>query len=153
MRRREFIATCWGAKRRTWPAMAQAAEFSSYRLEQQLQRRITAFAGTPGGGLIASANPSVVVHRGTIAKLAAQHKLPAIYNSRELLTLVAYFPMPPILPTSSVARPVTSTASSKARSRPTAGTSADKYELVINLKTAKASALPCRRRCSPAPTR
>ena len=28
-----------------------------------------------------------------------------------------------------------------------------KYELVINLKTAKALGLTCRRRCSPAPTR
>ena len=28
-----------------------------------------------------------------------------------------------------------------------------KFELVINLKTAKASASPFRRRCSPAPTR
>ena len=28
-----------------------------------------------------------------------------------------------------------------------------KYETVLNLKTAKASALTCRRRCSPAPTR
>ena len=27
-----------------------------------------------------------------------------------------------------------------------------KYELVINLKTAKAMASPCQKRCSPAPT-
>ena len=48
---------------------------------RELERRIMAFAGTAGGGLIVSANPSVVVHRELIAKLAAQHKLPAIYNS------------------------------------------------------------------------
>ena len=30
---------------------------------------------------------------------------------------------------------------------------ATKFELVINLKTAGCSASPCRRRCSPAPTR
>ena len=28
-----------------------------------------------------------------------------------------------------------------------------KFELVINLKTARCSASPCRRRCSPSPTR
>lgn len=58
---------------------------------RELERRITAFAGTAGGGLVVSANPSVVVHRVLIAKLAAQHRLPAIYNSRESVDVGGLF--------------------------------------------------------------
>ena len=58
---------------------------------RELERRITAFAGAAGSGLIVSANPSVVVHRELITKLAVQHKLPAIYNSREAVDIGGLF--------------------------------------------------------------
>ena len=109
---------------------------------RELERRITAFAGTAGSGLIVSANPSGVVHRELITKLAAQHKLPAIYSSREAIDAGGLFSY---------------AADFIDQFRRTAGyvdrilkgekpadlpvQAPTKYELVINLKTAKALGL------------
>jgi putative ABC transport system substrate-binding protein len=49
---------------------------------EQIERGITAFAHAPNGGLIVLAQPTTLVHRGFIIKFAAEHRLPAIYNSR-----------------------------------------------------------------------
>jgi len=49
---------------------------------EDIERGITAFAREPNGGLIILPTPKTVVHRGLIIKLAAQHRLPAVYRSR-----------------------------------------------------------------------
>jgi ABC-type uncharacterized transport system substrate-binding protein len=105
---------------------------------EEIERGITAFAREPNGGLIVLPVPTTVIHRTLIIKLAAQHRLPAVYNSRFWIAeggLVSYGPdvldqyrrtagyvdrilrgtKPVDLP---VQQPV-------------------KFELVINLKTAK----------------
>jgi putative ABC transport system substrate-binding protein len=48
----------------------------------EIERGITAFAHTSGGGLIVTGNPLAVVHRHLIVTLAARHKLPAVYFER-----------------------------------------------------------------------
>ena len=48
----------------------------------EIERAITAFAGSPNGGLILTASALAVVHRELIIALAARHKLPAIYYRR-----------------------------------------------------------------------
>ncbi len=45
----------------------------------EIERAIAAFARSPNSGLIATASPRAILHRGLIIALAAQHKLPAVY--------------------------------------------------------------------------
>jgi ABC-type uncharacterized transport system substrate-binding protein len=48
----------------------------------EIERAIKAFAGRPDGGLIITGSASATVHRGLIITLAARYKLPAIYANR-----------------------------------------------------------------------
>jgi putative tryptophan/tyrosine transport system substrate-binding protein len=45
----------------------------------EIERAIATFARTPNGGLIIAGSPAAVVHRNLIITLAAQHQLPAVY--------------------------------------------------------------------------
>jgi putative ABC transport system substrate-binding protein len=108
----------------------------------EIARAVAAFARSPNGGLILTGSGLANVHRELIITLAARHKLPAVYNARTFVAaggLISYGPdfidqyrraagyvdrilkgeKPADLP---VQAPV-------------------KYELVINLKTAKALGL------------
>ena len=62
---------------------------------EDIERGITAFAREPNGGLIVLALPTTVINRNLIIRLAAQHRLPAVYNSRYWIAeggLVSYGP-------------------------------------------------------------
>ena len=48
----------------------------------EIERAIKAFARSPNGGLIVTASALTVVHRDLIIALAARHKLPAVYFER-----------------------------------------------------------------------
>jgi putative tryptophan/tyrosine transport system substrate-binding protein len=48
----------------------------------QIEQAITAFARSPNGGLILTASALAPVYRDLIIRLAAQHKLPAVYYER-----------------------------------------------------------------------
>jgi putative ABC transport system substrate-binding protein len=54
----------------------------SLRDPGDIERGITAFAASPNGGLIITAAPLGTLYRELIIALAARHKLPAIYSSR-----------------------------------------------------------------------
>jgi len=45
----------------------------------EIERAIVAFAQVPNGGLIVAGAPSALVHRNLIITLAARHRLPAVY--------------------------------------------------------------------------
>jgi putative ABC transport system substrate-binding protein len=49
----------------------------------EIERGIAAFARVASGGLIVTANSLAVVHRDLIVTLAATHKLPAVYYQRQ----------------------------------------------------------------------
>jgi putative ABC transport system substrate-binding protein len=108
----------------------------------EIESAIAGFARVSNGGLIVTASPSQAVHRELIIGLAARHKLPAVYAQRYMVSgggLISYGPdnidqyrraagyvdrilkgeKPADLP---VQAPV-------------------KYELVVNLKTARALGL------------
>jgi putative ABC transport system substrate-binding protein len=48
----------------------------------EIERAVTAFARSPNGGLILTASALAVAHRELIVALAAQYKLPAVYYRR-----------------------------------------------------------------------
>src|SRR6266536_405792 len=46
-----------------------------------MERAVVAFARRPNGGLIVTASTLAVIHRELITRLAAEHRLPAVYHS------------------------------------------------------------------------
>ena len=59
----------------------------------EMERTVAAFAGSPNGGLIITANGAAVVHRSLIIAMAARHKLPTVYWQRHFVEaggLVSY---------------------------------------------------------------
>jgi putative tryptophan/tyrosine transport system substrate-binding protein len=63
--------------------------------EGQIERDVAAFARAPNGGLIATGSSRVRSYRDLIVKLAARHKLPAVYYDRVFVDsggLISYGP-------------------------------------------------------------
>ena len=61
----------------------------------EIELGIAAFARGSNGGLIVLGSPVVLEHRNLIIKLAAQHRLPAVYTTRYFVTdggLMSYGP-------------------------------------------------------------
>ena len=118
----------------------------------EIERAITAFAHSLNGGLIVTGGSWAAVHRNLIITLAARHRLPAIYSSA-----TGYRRRPDLL-RAKFGRPLSARAGyidrilkgEKPADLPVQAPT--KYELVINLKTAKALGLEVPPRCSPAPT-
>jgi putative ABC transport system substrate-binding protein len=121
---------------------------------REIEQAVAAFARSANGGLVVTASPQATDHHDLIIALAARHRLPAIYSDRYFVAaggLISYGPnfddegkraagyvdrilkgeKPADLP---VQAPI-------------------KYELVVNLKTAKALGPTVPRRSLHAPTR
>jgi ABC transporter substrate binding protein len=105
---------------------------------EEIERGITAFAQGANGGLIVTGSPAAMVLRELIVSLAARHQLPAVYFGRYFVTgggLISYAPDYIDLfrrPASYVDRILKGEKPSELPvQNPT------KYELVINLKTAR----------------
>ena len=104
----------------------------------ELERAITAFAQSSNGGLIVTGSPSAAARRASIIALADRYRLPAVYVQSYYVTsggLISYAP--------STTDPYRRAASyvdrilkgEKPADMPVQAPT--KYELVINLKTAK----------------
>ena len=108
----------------------------------------------PNGGLIVTASALAIVHRELIITLAARHKLPAVYSDRFFVTgggLISYGPDCIDQYRRAAGYVDRILKGEKPADLPVQAPT--KYELVINLKTAKALGLEVPPRCSPAPTR
>jgi putative ABC transport system substrate-binding protein len=106
----------------------------------EIERGVAAFARDPNGALIVTVSPSAISHREKIIRLAEQHKLPAIYPYRFFATdggLISYGP-DTIEPYRRAAGYIDRRGEKPADLPVQAPT---RYELVINLKTAKALGL------------
>jgi putative ABC transport system substrate-binding protein len=108
----------------------------------EIERAVAAFALGSNGGLIVTGSTLAVVHRHLIVTLAARHKLPAVYPFRFFVTgggLISYGP-DTIDPFRRAAGYVDRILKGeKPADLPVQAPT--KYELVINLKTAKALGL------------
>ena len=72
----------FGAIQSVAPSFGIEVNPVSLRDPGEIERGVTAFAASPNGGLIITAAPLGTLHRKLIIALAARHKLPAIYSSR-----------------------------------------------------------------------
>src|SRR5262249_10906547 len=108
----------------------------------EIERAVTAFARGSNGGLIVTSSLLAQVHRELIIMLAARHRLPAVYPYRLFITsggLISYGP-DTIDPYRRAAGYVDRILKGeKPADLPVQAPT--KYELVLNLKTAKALGL------------
>jgi ABC-type uncharacterized transport system substrate-binding protein len=125
-------------------ASSLAAEVSAtpVRDEAEIEAAANAFALEPGGGLIVTPEPFINTHRGVIMALATRHHLPAMYGFRQYVTegaLMSYGPDTVDIYRRSASYVDRILKGEKPADLPVQAPT--KYELVINLKTAKALSL------------
>jgi putative tryptophan/tyrosine transport system substrate-binding protein len=100
------------------------------------------FAGSQNGGLMLTASSLSVTHGDLVVALTARYKLPAIYTNRDLVVrggLISYGPDLTDLQKRTAAYVDRILKGEKPADLPVQAPT--KYELVINLKTAKALGL------------
>jgi putative tryptophan/tyrosine transport system substrate-binding protein len=128
----------FGAMQIVAPSLGVQLSPVDLRDAAEIERGVTAFARSGNGGLIVPGASLGIVHRQLIATLAAQHRLPAVYSNRAYVTvggLISYAP--------NVIDQFRRTAGyvdrilkgEKPADLPVQAPT--KYDLVINLKTAK----------------
>jgi putative ABC transport system substrate-binding protein len=104
----------------------------------EIERAVTTFAAGSNDGLVVIGSPLTAIHRDLIVALAAQHRLPAVYPFRYFATrggLISYGP-DSIEPYRQAAGYVDRILrGEKPTNLPVQAPA--KYDLVINLKTAK----------------
>jgi putative tryptophan/tyrosine transport system substrate-binding protein len=112
------------------------------RDKSEIERAVTAFAGTSNGGLILTASALSVFHRELIISLAARHRLPAVYYRRVFVAdggLISYGADITDQYRRAAGYVGRILKGEKPADLPVQAPT--KYELVINLKTAKALGL------------
>ena len=105
----------------------------------EIEHAIAAFARSANGGLIVTGSPLILAHRDLIIALAARHKLPAIYIERFFVTaggLISYGPN--FLDQYRRAAGYVDRILKGEKPADLPVQAPTKYELAINLKTAKA---------------
>jgi ABC-type uncharacterized transport system substrate-binding protein len=124
------------------PSLGIEVDAINVRDGNEIERAISAFARTGNGGLIVTANPGAVIHRNLIITLAARHKLPAVYTGRTFVVdggLISYGPN--LVDQTRQAAVYVDQILKGAKPADLPVQAPTKYELAINLKTAKALGL------------
>jgi putative tryptophan/tyrosine transport system substrate-binding protein len=128
----------FGAIQSVAPSVGVEVSPVNVRDATEIERAVTAFARSSNGGLIVTASALAVVHRDLIITLAARHKLPAIYYRRLYVTgggLISYGPDTADQHRRAAGYVDRILKGEKPSDLPVQAPT--KYELVINLKTAK----------------
>ena len=124
------------------------------REPNQIERAIATFAQSPNGALILAASGIGGANSNLVIAAAARYKLPAVYVQRPYVAaggLISYGPN-----YADQFRRAAGYVDRILRGEKPADLPVEapnKYELAINLKTAKALGCRCPNPCSPAPTR
>jgi putative ABC transport system substrate-binding protein len=83
----------WGAIQSVSPSFGVELRPVDMRDASEIERALAAFARSPNGGLIVTGSARAVVHRDLIIATAARHRLPAVYYDRYFVTaggLISY---------------------------------------------------------------
>jgi putative ABC transport system substrate-binding protein len=108
----------------------------------EIERAVTAFAREPSGGLIVTLSGLAISHRELIVALATRHRLPAVYTYRPFVTgggLISYGPN--IVDQYRRAAGYVDRILKGEKPADLPVQTPTKYELLVNLKTAKALGL------------
>ena len=132
----------WAVIQATAPSTGADLSLVNMRDPSEIERDIAAFARSSNGGLIVTAGPWGTVHRELIVTLAARHKLPAVYFERFFVTgggLISYGPH--LIDQYRFAASYVDRILKGEKAADLPVQTPTKYELAINLKTAKALGL------------
>ena len=129
----------FGAIQSAAPSLRMEVSPASVRDARVIERSIAAFAQAPNSGLIGTSSALTVVHRNLIIRLAARHKLPAVFHRKLFAAsggLMSYGP--DFLDQFRRAAQYVGRILKGEKPANLPVQAPTKYELVINLKTAKA---------------
>src|SRR6516225_3186384 len=131
-------AAIWRAAEAVAPALGVRLTMSQVRDGTEIERAVQDFAQQSNGGLVVLADPVTNLHRKLIISLAVQHRLPAVYSYRYFVAdggLISYGidPADPYRQAASYIHRIF--MGEKPADLPVQQPT--KFELVINLKTAK----------------
>ena len=132
----------FGAIQAVAPSLGVEVSPVNVRDASEIERAVAAFARPPNGGLIVTASAAATLHRDLIIALAARHKLPAVYPERFFVAaggLVSYGP--DLIDQYRRAAGYVDRILKGEKPADLPVQAPTKYELVINLKTAKALGL------------
>ena len=132
----------FGAIQSVAPSLGVELRPIDVRDVKAIESGVAAFAGVSNGGLIVTAGGQQLVHRELIITLAARHKLPAVYSLRFFVTaggLMSYGPNLIDLYRRAAGYVDRILKGEKPADLPVQAPT--KFDLVINLKTAKALGL------------
>jgi len=136
-----MLPKCW-LRLRCMRAYALASSPVDVRGAREIERAVTPFARGSNGGVIVTGSAMAVIHRQTIIAVAARHRLPAVYSERRSITaggLISYGPDRIEQFRRAAGYVDRILKGEKPADLPVQAPT--KYELVINLKTAKALGL------------
>jgi putative ABC transport system substrate-binding protein len=129
----------FGAIQSVAPSLGAEVSPINLRDSPEIERGVAAFARSANGGLIVTTSTLANVHRDLIVTLAARHKLPAVYSARYFVIgggLMSYGP--DRIDQSQRAAGYVDRILKGEKPADLPVQAPTKYELVINLKTAKA---------------
>ena len=132
----------FGAIQSVAPSFGMEVNPVSLRDPGEIERGVTAFAASPNGGLIITAAPLGTLYRELIIALAARHKLPAVYSERRFVAaggLLSYGP--DLVDQYRKAAGYVDRILKGEKPADLPVQAPTRYELAINLKTAKALGL------------
>jgi putative ABC transport system substrate-binding protein len=132
----------WGAIQAVAPSVRVLVSPVNVRDAGEIERDIAAFAHGSNSGLIVTASALAIRHRNLIVTLAARHRLPAVYYQRGFVTgggLISYGP--DFIDQYRRAAGYVDRILKGEKPSELPVQAPTKYELVINLKTAKALGL------------